>query len=192
MFASKLFRAALAPLALTAALVTSEAAYAQATPYNVFAYAVGGSRGDPCAIMYAIAPAGTARYTAANGYTLVRSAPNRAVAQQMMLKFSKYHDDKADGIVKLIPCKSASATTSRNRTTGGLSFCTYKLSKYKGLLQKIHYPNDRGRYGVCYEYGYWRGTTWRGMKVQPGYWIYANDTWYVFSDRTSVRTASGR
>ena len=102
MFTSKLFRAALAPLALAAALVTSEAAHAQSTPYNVFAYAIGGTRGDPCSIQYAIAPAGTPRYTPANGYTLVRTAPNRAVAQQMMMKFSKYHDDKPDGVVKLI------------------------------------------------------------------------------------------
>jgi hypothetical protein len=187
MFASRLFRAALAPLALTAALVTGESAYAQATPYNVFAYAVGGSRGDPCAIMYAIAPAGTPRYTAANGYTLVRTAPNRAAAQQFMLLFSKYHNNRPDGIVKLIPC-STNAATSR-KPTGGVSLCTYKLSKYKGLVQKIHYPMDKAKYGSCYEYGYWRGTKWRGMNVRPGYWVYAIDTWYVFSDRTSVRAA---
>ena len=187
MFASKLFRAALAPLALTAALATSEAAYAQATPYNVFAYAIGGPRTDPCSIYYAIAPTTSTRYTVANGYTLVRTATDRATAQQFLQLFSKHHNNRPDGVVKLAPCQLFTGTSTRPGTTsrgpGGISRCTYLLSKYTGLLQKVHVPEDRGLYGRCHRYGYWNRTHYRGHTVQPGYWVYADGTWYIFSER---------
>lgn len=195
MFPTKLFRAALAPLALTAALAMSGTANAQ-VPYSVFAYAVGGSLADPCAIHYAIAPTGTPRYVPRNGYFVVRSGVTRAAAQQLMAKFSKYSDDQPDGVIKRISCRASAAnrggnpgggTNNGRGPHGGVDKCTYALSKYHGLMQKLYLPQDRGRYGDCHDYGWWNGTHYRGHKTRPGYWVYAGGYWLIFSGRTNVR-----
>lgn len=187
MLSSRLIRAALAPLALTAALATGGAANAQTVPYAVFAYAVGGSLSDPCSIHYAIAPVGTPRYVPRNGYFQVRTGVSRFDAQQLMLKFSRYHNDQPDGVIKRTPCRGgATTTTGPGRPPGGVDKCTHALSRYHGLVHKLHIPQDRGRYGDCHDYGWWNGTSYRGHNTRPGYWVYARGYWYVFSGRTNV------
>ncbi len=57
--------------------------------------------------------------------------------------------------------------------------------KYAGLLRRIKVPKDRGRYGVCRDYGRYSGSSWAGYRNLPaGYWTYKFPNWYIWGRRT--------
>lgn len=55
--------------------------------------------------------------------------------------------------------------------------------KYRNLLQTLHCPRDRGRYGEFTDYGYWRGGAWCGQRGEAGYWVWEYPNWYVWAEK---------
>jgi hypothetical protein len=56
--------------------------------------------------------------------------------------------------------------------------------KYSGELRRISVPQDRGRYGVCNDYGPWSGNAYAGHTNLPnGYWVYSFPQWIIYANR---------
>ena len=56
--------------------------------------------------------------------------------------------------------------------------------KYSGELRRLEIPRDRGRYGVCNEYGAWSGNSYAGHTNLPnGYWVYSFPHWIIYANR---------
>lgn len=55
--------------------------------------------------------------------------------------------------------------------------------KYNALVQIVHCPQDKKRYGNFSNYGYWSGGTWCGQKARAGHWIWVAPQWYVWKTK---------
>jgi len=76
------------------------------------------------------------------------------------------------------PRGSASPTSPAEEVPG------FVRGKYRGLLRKLHVPDDIRTYGEVRDYGWWAGTAYAGFSdLPPGYWVYSSPTWYVFDEK---------
>lgn len=58
--------------------------------------------------------------------------------------------------------------------------------KYAEELRRIAVPGDRGRYGICRDYGRWAGNSYAGHANLPnGYWVYSYPEWIIYGRRNS-------
>lgn len=55
--------------------------------------------------------------------------------------------------------------------------------KYHNLIQKLHCPSDRARYGKYRDYGYWGGGSWCGQQGKRGFWVWVAPTWYIWGTK---------
>jgi len=58
--------------------------------------------------------------------------------------------------------------------------------KYTGLMQTINCPSDQAQYGNFRDYGYWKGGAWCGQTGKPGFWVWVNPKWYVWSKQKAA------
>jgi len=57
--------------------------------------------------------------------------------------------------------------------------------KYSSELRRLDIPQDRGRYGVCNDYGAWTGNEYQGHTNLPnGYWVYSFPYWIIYANRS--------
>lgn len=62
-------------------------------------------------------------------------------------------------------------------------------NKYTHQIYKLLVPEDVKKYGSCNDYGYWKGGTYKNHTgIPPGYWVYAEPYWYVWAEKTGVRS----
>lgn len=54
--------------------------------------------------------------------------------------------------------------------------------KYTGLLAEIYCPDDRSTYGDFSDWGQYSGGLYCGTNAPAGYWVYANDTWFIWAN----------
>ena len=52
---------------------------------------------------------------------------------------------------------------------------------YSDLIQVIHCPGDQDSYTAYNDYGYWGGGAWCGQDGEDGYWVYVDQSWYVWA-----------
>lgn len=52
--------------------------------------------------------------------------------------------------------------------------------KYANLIQVLSCPEDRKKYGLYRDYGYWKGGSWCGETGKTGYWVWIAPKWYVW------------
>ena len=55
--------------------------------------------------------------------------------------------------------------------------------KYTNLLQTLHCPKDKKKYGSFRDYGYWAGGAWCGQKGKAGHWVWVAPNWYVWGNK---------
>ena len=56
--------------------------------------------------------------------------------------------------------------------------------KYRELIQEVFFPADKARYGDFKDYGWFKETSYRGVKDIPaGYWVYVFPDWFVWGER---------
>ncbi len=62
--------------------------------------------------------------------------------------------------------------------------------KYQNLIQKLHCPSDKAKYGKFNDYGYWAGGPWCGQRGKAGYWVWNNPNWYIWANKGIPAAAS--
>ncbi len=55
--------------------------------------------------------------------------------------------------------------------------------KYINLIQVLSCPEDKNKYGLYRDYGYWNGGSWCGETGKAGYWVWVAPKWYVWGGK---------
>lgn len=77
-------------------------------------------------------------------------------------------------VLALMPLAPAQEKAPRVASIGG---------KYSQLIRTIECPDDKGEYGELCDEGRWDATTYAGVSVPEGYWVYVYPKWYIWAKR---------
>jgi hypothetical protein len=65
--------------------------------------------------------------------------------------------------------------------------------KYSDPFYVLKVPEDKKSYGDFYDWGYWGGGSWAGVKDNPaGYWVFVEPYWIVFRSKGAAGSGPSR